>query len=70
MECCYQFIRKCHKRQNIQNIMTQGSTGDYFIIYYEKFKTQIKYFDVNVCEVIFCLNILCEADLSDEDLRI
>lgn len=50
--------------------MTQGSTRDYFIMYYEKFKTQIKYFDVNVCEVIFCLNILCEADLSDEDLRI
>ena len=37
---------------------------------YEKFKTLFKYFDINVCEVIFCLNILCEANLSDEDLRI
>ena len=50
--------------------MAQGSTGDYFIMYYEKFKTLIKYFDINVCEVIFCLNILCEANLSDESLRI
>ena len=39
-------------------------------MHYEKYKTKMHLFDMNFCEKNHHLNLLCGANLSDDELRI
>ena len=39
-------------------------------MHYEKYKTKMNLFDTNLGEKIHDLNLLCGANLSDDELRI